>query len=160
MRRPTILALVLAGIVALLDQASKLWVLDFFAARGQDGVVVLPIFNLVLVGNRGVSFGLFNGGQASGTLVFAALAVVIVALLLWWLVRAAGPRQRAALGLIIGGALGNVFDRLYRGAVVDFLDFHWGAWHWYAFNVADAAICVGVALIALDSLLGEKPRDG
>jgi len=132
MRRPTILALVLAGIVALLDQASKLWVLDFFAARGQDSVVVLPIFNLVLVGNRGVSFGLFNGAEVSGTLVFAALAVVIVALLLWWLVRAAGPRQRAALGLIIGGALGNVFDRLYRGAVVDFLDFHWGAWHWYA----------------------------
>jgi len=64
------------------------------------------------------------------------------------------------IGLVIGGALGNIVDRIYRGAVVDFLDFHWGAWHWFAFNLADAAITLGVIFIALDGMLGERRRAG
>jgi signal peptidase II len=152
--------LALAAAVAALDQLVKFWVLGFFAARpGEIGVVVLPFFNLVLAWNRGVSFGLFNSGEARGTLIFAALAVLIVVLLLWWLKRAGRGWLALAIGLVIGGALGNILDRIFRGAVVDFLDFHWGDWHWFAFNLADTAITLGVIFIALDGLLGERRRD-
>jgi signal peptidase II len=153
--------LIAAAIVVALDQAAKFWVLGFFAARpGENGVAVTPFFNLVLTWNRGVSFGLFNSGEASGTLLFAGLAAVIVAALLWWLARAGTGWLALAIGLVVGGALGNILDRLGRGAVVDFLDFHFETWHWFAFNLADAAICVGVAYIALDGMLGEKRRAG
>ena len=151
--------LTLAVAAALLDQLAKYWVLGFFEARpGVDGVVVLPFFNLVLTWNRGVSFGLFNSGEARGTLVFAALSVLIVAALIFWLKRAGQGWLGLAIGLVIGGALGNIIDRLFRGAVVDFLDFHWGEWHWFAFNLADACICVGVFFIAFDGMLGESRR--
>jgi signal peptidase II len=150
--------LTLAVAAALLDQLAKYWVLGFFEARpGVDGVVVLPFFNLVLTWNRGVSFGLFNSGEARGTLVFAALSVLIVAALIFWLKRAGQGWLGLAIGLVIGGALGNIIDRLFRGAVVDFLDFHLGDWHWFAFNVADAAICLGVAALLLDGLLA-RPK--
>ena len=118
---------------------------------------VLPVFNFVLTGNRGMSFGLFNNDATMNTAVFTVLAAAIVIALLIWLRRAHNAVIRLALGLIIGGAIGNVVDRLSRGAVVDFLDFHIGNWHWFAFNIADAAICLGVAALLLDGLLG-RPK--
>lgn len=153
MRRGLIVAL---AIVAL-DQAVKAWIVGFFAVRSTDVVRVLPVFNLVMAWNRGVSFGLFNSGH--GTLLFAALAAVIVAALLWWLSRARETGLQVAIGLVIGGAVGNIVDRLARGAVVDFLDFHLGGLHWFAFNLADTAICLGVFFVAIDGLLGEAGRN-
>ena len=153
MRRGLLVALV----VVALDQAVKAWVVAFFAARGTDMVAVLPVFNLVLTWNHGVSFGLFNGGGE--TLLFAVLAAVIVAALVWWLSRAGTRGLQLAIGLVIGGAVGNIVDRLARGAVVDFLDFHLGTLHWFAFNVADTAICLGVFFIVLDGMLGERASD-
>lgn len=150
MRRGLLVALA----VVALDQAVKAWVVAFFAARGTDLVTVLPVFNLVLTWNRGVSFGLFNG--SGETLLFAVVAAAIVAALVWWLSRAGTRGLQLAIGLVIGGAVGNIVDRLARGAVVDFLDFHVGTLHWFAFNVADTAICLGVFFIALDGLLGER----
>jgi len=153
--------LALAAAVAALDQLVKFWVLGFFAVHpGENGVDVLPFFNLVLAWNRGVSFGLFNSATARGTLLFAALAAIIVAALLLWLKRAGRGWLALAIGLVIGGALGNIIDRIFRGAVVDFLDFHWGDWHWFAFNLADTAITLGVVFIALEGLLGERHRAG
>jgi signal peptidase II len=150
--------LAVALFVIAADQATKAWILSFFAERGGDPVAMLtPFFNLVLTGNRGVSFGLFNTNAAMNTAVFTVLAAAIVVALIVWLSRAHNPLIRLALGLIIGGAIGNVIDRLMRGAVVDFLDFHVGDWHWYAFNVADAAICLGVAALLLDGLLA-RPK--
>lgn len=150
--------LIIALLVIAADQAAKAWVLGFFAGHaGAPLVAVTPFFNLVLTGNRGVSFGLFNNSDAMNTAVFTVLAAVIVIALLVWLRRAANPLIRLALGLIIGGAVGNVVDRLARGAVVDFLDFHLGTWHWFAFNLADAAICLGVAALLLDGLLA-RPK--
>lgn len=150
------LGLGVAAVIAAADQLTKLWVLDFFSARaGQPPIVaVTPFFNLVLTGNRGMSFGLFNDNSAANTAIFTTIAVVIVVGLVVWLHRVATVWLRIGIGLIIGGALGNVADRLAHGAVVDFLDFHLGTWHWYAFNLADAAICVGVAMVLIDSLLG------
>ncbi len=118
-------------------------------------IPVLPFFNLVLVWNRGVSFGMFGDGSA-GPWLLVLLAVGIVAALLWWLRKAEGLLSVASLGLIIGGAVGNVIDRLVHGAVVDFLDFHAAGWHWPAFNVADSAITVGVVLLLAESLFPSR----
>ena len=152
------LGLAAAVLVALADQATKLWVVGFFSARPEVLPIVqlTPFFNLVFAGNRGMSFGLFNDNAAANTAIFTALAAVIVLGLIAWLRRAESPLLRLAIGLVIGGAIGNVIDRLHRGAVVDFLDFHLGPWHWFAFNLADAAICVGVAALLIDGLIGRR----
>lgn len=153
-----VLGLIIAIAVIAADQASKAWILSFFSVHGGEPIApVAPFFNLVLTGNRGMSFGLFNNNDAMNTAVFTVLAAIIVIALLVWLRRAQNGLIRFALGLIVGGAIGNVIDRLARGAVVDFLDFHLGAWHWFAFNLADAAICLGVAALLLDGLLG-RPK--
>jgi len=150
--------LAVAVVVIALDQASKAWILGFFASHsGEPVAMVTPFFNLVLTGNRGMSFGLFNTNAAMNTAVFTILAAAIVVALLVWLRRAHNSLIRLALGMIIGGAIGNVIDRLIRGAVVDFLDFHVGTWHWFAFNLADAAICLGVIALLLDGLLA-RPK--
>jgi signal peptidase II len=152
------LGLALAAAIAIADQLTKLWVLAAFAARasGPPVIAVAPFFNLVLTGNRGMSFGLFNNDVAANTAIFTVLAALIVTALIVWLRRAETLLLRVAIGLVIGGAIGNVVDRLWRGAVVDFLDFHLGEWHWFAFNLADTAICLGVATLLLDSLLGRR----
>ena len=143
-----------AAVVVILDQLSKAAVLAFFAARGLgDHESVTSFFNLALTYNRGISFGLFNGGAGLNALVFSLAAAAIVAVLLYWLSRVVSPFLAVAIGLIIGGAIGNVIDRLRLGAVVDFLDFHVGYLHWPAFNLADSAICIGVAAMLLDGLL-------
>lgn len=148
------LGLATALAVAVLDQLSKAAVLAHFAGRGFDADRVTPFFNLVLTLNRGMSFGLFNtGGGATGAVLFSLVAAVIVAGLVFWLRRVRSPLLAVAIGLIIGGAVGNVTDRIRHGAVVDFLDFHIGYWHWPAFNLADSAICLGVAVMLFDSLL-------
>jgi signal peptidase II len=134
-----------AVVVVLLDQLSKAAVLAFFAERAfGDPETVTSFFNLALTFNRGISFGLFNTGAGANALVFAFAAAAIVAVLIFWLSRVSSPFLAAAIGLIIGGAVGNV---------VDFLDFHLGALHWPAFNIADSAICIGVAAMLLDGLL-------
>jgi len=93
---------------------------------------------------------LFNGGTGFNAAVFSLAAAVIVGMLIVWLRRASSPLLGLAIGLIIGGAVGNVIDRLRLGAVVDFLDFHMGSVHWPAFNLADSAICIGIAVMLLD----------
>ena len=146
-----------AAIVVVLDQLSKAAVLAHFADSAAAAERVTPFFNLVLTYNRGMSFGLFNTGAAGGgglnAVLFSLAAGAIIAGLLYWLSRITSPLLAVAIGLIIGGAIGNVVDRICHGAVIDFLDFHIGAWHWPAFNVADSAICVGVAAMLLDGLL-------
>jgi signal peptidase II len=143
-----------AVIVAILDQLTKAAVLAHFASRPLgDRETITSFLNLALTYNRGISFGLFNDGAGLNALIFSVAAAAIVAVLVYWLRRAASPFLAIAIGLIIGGAIGNVIDRLRLGAVVDFLDFHVGAYHWPAFNVADSAICIGVAAMLLDGLL-------
>src|SRR5260370_31793867 len=123
--------------VAILDQLSKAAVLAFFAGRDfGDRETVTSFFNLVLTYNRGISFGLFNGGAGVNELVFSVAAATIVAVLIYWLSRASSLFLAVAIGLIIGGAVGNVIDRLRLCALVDFFDFHLGAVPLPAFNLA------------------------
>jgi signal peptidase II len=148
-----------AVVVVILDQLSKTAILAFFGEHVfGDRETVTPFFNLALTYNRGISFGLFNGGAGLNALVFSLAATAIVAVLVYWLSRASSPFLAIAIGLIIGGAVGNVIDRLRLGAVVDFLDFHYGALHWPAFNLADSAICIGVGAMLLDGLFRREPH--
>ncbi len=149
---PQRLALALAVVIIIADQASKTWISEYLMAGGRRLVEVLPFFNLVALWNRGVSFGAFNGGSGPGSFVFVGLALVIVVVLAMWLRRTDRLLPAAGLGLIIGGALGNVIDRVRIGAVFDFIDLHALGWHFWAFNVADSAITVGVTLLLMDSL--------
>ncbi|HUN51460.1 MAG TPA: signal peptidase II [Candidatus Sulfotelmatobacter sp.] len=145
----------LAAVLALaLDQVSKHLLIDALIER-PGGIVVLPVFNLVMVWNRGVSFGLFNSPTTQGW-IFIGLALVMVAVLAVWMARVATNWIAVPLGLIVGGALGNALDRYRLGAVADFFDFHLGAWHFAAFNVADSAICTGVGLLLLDALFSGR----
>lgn len=150
----------LAGAVIALDQATKAWVV----ARLYFGetVVVTSFFNLVYAENRGAAFSFLAGAGGWQRWFFVGLAIVISAWLLAMLRRHAAERlMPAALSLILGGAIGNVIDRLYLGAVVDFLDFHVAGRHWPAFNVADSAITVGVALMLWYELKrGGRERPG
>lgn len=141
----------IAVLVLALDQVSKWWILTDVMNPPRI-IEVTPFFNIVLAWNRGVSFGMFAGDSAWGPWLLTGLAGVIVIALAVWLWRTPSRLSVAALGLIIGGAVGNVVDRLNHGAVVDFLDVHAAGWHWPAFNVADSAICVGAAILVLESL--------
>jgi signal peptidase II len=141
----------LAALALVLDQASKTWILESVMQPPQV-IEVTPFFNLVLAWNRGVSFGMFNNQSDYGPYLLTGLAVVIIIALAVWLWRATTRLSVLALGMIIGGAIGNVVDRIQYGAVVDFLDVHAFGYHWPAFNVADSAVCVGAAILILESL--------
>ena len=146
--------LLFALLVIVLDQISKNLILKFLYEGQKE---ILPFFNLVHVWNRGVSFGLFNNDH-SGAWILAALAIAITAAFTVWLWRADHKGLAIAIGAVIGGALGNVIDRVRFGAVVDFLDFHAFGWHYPAFNVADCAVVLGIAYIVLDGLFFEPKR--
>lgn len=149
-RRRLYLGLSLAAAIVALDQLSKWWIVER-AMQPPRVIPVTPFFNLVMGWNRGVSFGMFNSETAVAW-VFIALALAIVVFLGLWLRKAERALVAAALGLVIGGAIGNVIDRARFGAVADFLDFHALGRHWPAFNVADAAISLGAAFLLLDAL--------
>ena len=146
------LGLVIAGTVVVLDQLTK-WAILAWLDRA---IALTPFFNLVVVWNRGVSFGMFDSHGALAPWLLSGLALAVVAALLIWLSRVEHPLPGAGLGLIIGGAVGNVIDRVRFGAVIDFLDVHAFCWHWPAFNVADSAICIGAALLLVDGLLMQR----
>ena len=142
--------LLLAAITVVFDQFTKALVLAFL--EPYQAVEWAPFLSCVLVFNTGISFGLFAGETALLRWVLIGLALAVSALLTSWLYKEKRLRVASALGLILGGAIGNVVDRIFRHAVVDFLDLHIGGWHWPAFNLADSAITVGVVLYVFTSL--------
>ena len=148
------MGLAIAAAVAVIDQLVKWWIIDWLA-EPPGFVEVLPFFNLVMVWNKGVSFGLL-GDSGVAPYVMAGISGLVVIGLVIWLARVAERPLAASIGLIIGGALGNIVDRLHLGAVADFVDLHAGGYHWPAFNVADAAITIGVAVMLIDSLLNRR----
>lgn len=148
------LSLVLALIVFLADQATKCLVLYTMDLELTGPRFVAPFVDLVLVWNRGISYGLFQQHADIGRYGLVVLSLVAVGGFLIWLRRVHRLIPALAIGLITGGALGNAVDRLFYGAVVDFVLLHWGEWRWYVFNLADAAIVFAVALLLYDSWLG------
>lgn len=165
LRRATLAGGALAFALAV-DFTTKWLILNVVMVPPRT-IEVTPLFNLVLGFNTGVSFGMFREIFLDRPLALAGIKLVVVAGLLIWAVRTPKPLETISLGLIAGGALGNVLDRMRQGAVTDFLDFHVGRWHWPAFNMADAMIVVGVVLLIATShwpassiMPGQKAQGG
>jgi signal peptidase II len=153
--RSLALGLGLAGAVILLDQATKAWMMGLLLGPAH-ALELTGYFTLVPVWNRGVSFGILAAHEGATAWLLGGVALVVAAGLVGWLSRVERALLALSLGLVIGGALGNVIDRGRFGAVFDFLDFHLAGWHWPAFNLADSAITVGVGLLLLDGLRGNR----
>lgn len=152
--RPAWLLTVLAAVVLILDQASK-YAVENFTQAGSSRVLIPGILNLVHTSNPGVAFGLLADSQMPWRAPLLILfSVAVIGLIAWLLVtdRAGGQLGQWGMALILGGAAGNVLDRIVRHSVTDFIDFYVGSHHWYTFNVADSAIVVGAALVLLELL--------
>jgi len=179
---PRLIAIILVPVLFALDQLSKWWVIEiFFRPRvfeaesetqsffGWIGALtqerfpparfeLLDNFNLVMVWNQGISFGMLSSHEETTRLFLIISALVLVLGLLVWLMRTTSFKIAIPLGMIIAGALANIWDRVRFGAVADFIDFHIGDWHYPAFNLADSCIVLGVAVLAFDGIILESRR--
>jgi len=153
--------LIVAAGIFVLDQLSKLLILfglDFIKSLSGlpvEPIEILPFFNIVMVWNPGISYGLFQAESEFQRWLLVVFSLGVVTLLIWWLRGIKDLRLAQAVGLIIGGAVGNVIDRIAYGKVADFFHLHAFGYSWYVFNVADTAIVFGVILMAADLLLVE-----
>jgi signal peptidase II len=149
----------LAVATILCDQLHKAWMIQLFDGS-RNKITVTPFFDLVLVWNRGVSYGLLKQDSDAGRWVLAGFALVAALALFAWLAQLQTRLAAASVGLIIGGALGNAIDRLHYGAVADFFFFHVAGFNWYVFNLADVAIVAGVGGLLYDSLKSSHKSAG
>ena len=148
----------LAALTLAMDQANKLWLLDVYGIEARQPVRLAPFFDVIAARNTGISYSLFSAQGPAGRwtlLSFTGLAIVLIGLWLW---RTRTRLTATALGLIIGGALGNAADRFSYGWVADFYYFHIGSFHWYVFNLAEVAIVGGVGLLLLETFFLAPPR--
>lgn len=141
-------------LIFLLDQISKYCILNIVNLPQKGSIPVIPFFNFTMVWNRAITFGMLGQFGSWGSVIFSVSAFVIAASLFIWMIRARKIRVIMSLGAIVGGALGNILDRLRFGAVVDFIHFHVAGWSWYVFNVADSAIVCGVIILLIDAFFG------
>jgi len=142
-----------------LDQATKLWLYFVVDIASRQPIEVAPFFDLILVWNQGISYGLLQQSTELGRWALTLFKVAAAVGLTVWAWRSPERLLCAALGLIAGGAIGNAIDRVIYGAVLDFAHLHWGRFSWYVFNVADAAIVAGVGLLMYDGLVSKGPLD-
>lgn len=147
--------LLISALIIMLHQFAQTVVFDFITLHGGQ-FKVLPFFNLVEVWNSGISFGMFKN-MAYGQWILSVVSFAITSFMLGWLWKAKTLSTAIALSLVIGGAVGNIIDRIRFGAVADYLDFHALGYHWPAFNITDMAICIGVFLLIIDSLFLQTP---
>jgi len=160
-RRPVLFGAIVALLCLALDQVSKLWILHGTDLESGGRIALAPFAEFVLVWNRGISYGLFQQDADLGRWLLAAFQLGAAVLLSVWLARTARRLTAFGLALIIGGAIGNAIDRIAYGAVVDFVHLYVGNFSWYVFNIADAAIVAGIAVLLYDSFArgdGGKPR--
>ena len=163
--------------IIIFDQLSK-WAVTEYMIRGGESALnlihwlshaperldfksisVMPFFNIVMVWNEGVSFGLFNNDGINAAIPLIIISLIVCAIFLVWLARTSYTLQAYGIALVIGGAIGNVIDRIRFGAVIDFLDFHIAGYHWPAFNIADSAIVIGVLILIVHTFLYEGKTD-
>jgi signal peptidase II len=156
------LGLITAVITAVADQASKLWLLLGFDMEAKQRVEIAPFLDLVMVWNKGISYGLFQQEGVLGQWVLLLIKIAAVLFLWVWLARSESRLTALSLGLILGGAIGNAVDRMIHGAVADFVLLHlttetW-SFNWYVFNLADVAIVAGVVGLLYESLVGKSQK--
>ena len=146
-------------LVVVLDQVSKFWVLASF--EEYEVLTVWPVFNLTLVFNTGAAFSFLSDAGGWQRWFFVAIGVVVSAVMVVWLGKLQARERLTAYGLafVIGGAIGNLIDRVWLGKVVDFLQWHWQDWYWPSFNLADSAITLGVVLLLIDGLFPARANE-
>ena len=146
----------IAIVIIAVDRYTKTWVLEHLVLH--ESLQILPIFNLSLMFNTGAAFSFLHSASGWQNLVFTSMAALVSLFILGWLAKLSYKERwvSIALSLILGGALGNVWDRLLFGHVIDFLDFHWNDWHFAVFNVADSGICIGAIMLILHWCLPKK----
>jgi len=154
-----LLGLFIATLIIIADQLTKYWVYTHLLGDA-NYITYGSYFNVVKAWNTGVSFSMFNDGGMTGRILLVVVALAIVGLLTYWLKNEKDKYLSLSYSLIIGGAIGNVIDRVRFGAVFDFLDFHINNNHWPAFNLADSFICIGAVIIIIHSLFIEKRNLG
>lgn len=159
-----LLGIIIAATAATLDLYSKYLIFDFLDEMYVEQNLPSPqlqitsFFNLVKVWNRGVSFGMFHHLE-SAKYIILLVNITILIILFFWLYNNKSHYLTWAIGLIIGGALGNIIDRIYNSAVADFLDFYIGKYHWPAFNIADSCVFIGVVLLLFENVFAKKIKD-
>jgi signal peptidase II len=156
--KPARLGLWVGLATLILDQATKLYALNVFDLPVREPVRLTPFLDLMVVWNRGISYGLFQQETDFGRWALVVVSILAAFGLSLWLRRVSGRLLALSLGLIAGGAVGNAIDRVAYGAVFDFIHFHLGSLSWYVFNVADAAIVAGVAGLLYDSFVLDRRR--
>jgi len=149
----TKLGLSIALIIFLIDQGHKWLMILGLGLKSGDVITLTPFLDVVMVWNKGISYGLFQQHSAIGRGVLLAIALVTCLILIIWLARTSHALVAFGLGFLIGGALGNALDRLIHGAVADFFSLHAFGFYWYVFNIADMAVVAGVALLLYDSIM-------
>jgi signal peptidase II len=154
------LGLAVAAITLVADQANKTWMLHVYDIGAKGKVTLTPFFDVVLLWNKGISYGLLPQDSPLGRLGLIGFAFVASLALTVWLARITSPLTAVAIGLIMGGAIGNAIDRAVYGAVADFFAFHAFGFEWYVFNIADVAIVAGVIGLLYDSIFGGHKKAG
>ncbi len=140
-----------AVLALLIDQFHKFYMIEIFGIVEKKRIEVAEFFNLVMVWNRGISFGMFQGHEYSNYF-FMVLTVIISTILLLFARKSVSMLEASGFGLVVGGACGNLIDRILRGAVADFFDFHYSGYHWPAFNIADSCVFVGAAILVYSGI--------
>jgi len=143
-----------AALTVLVDQVNKAWMLYVYDIAAKAPVAITPVFDLILVWNQGISYGLLQQDSDFGRWALIVFAIVTSLALTVWLSQVTSKLVAASIGLIIGGAIGNAIDRIVHGAVADFFSFHAFGYQWYIFNIADVAIVAGVVGLLCESLFG------
>lgn len=154
------LGLIVALITLVADQGNKVWMLYVYDIGTKEPVYLTPFFDLILVWNKGISYGMLQQESVSGRIALVAFAVIVSLFLIGWLARVTTGLAAVSIGLIVGGAAGNAIDRAVYGAVADFFSLHAFGFQWYIFNVADVAIVAGVIGLLYDSLFGGHKKAG
>jgi len=138
-------------LIFILDRISKLWIISIFNSENNLEIKVSSFINLNLIWNKGIAFGLFSYGEKFEYNLLTGLIIIIIAIVFWMIIKTKGLEKYGFL-MILGGALGNIFDRLYYSAVPDFIDIYYKNFHWFVFNVADIFITVGVLMLIINEI--------
>lgn len=137
--------------IFILDRISKLWIISIFNSENNLEIKISSFINLNLIWNKGIAFGLFSYGEKFEYNLLTGLIIMIIAIVFWMIIKTKGLEKYGFL-MILGGALGNIFDRLYYSAVPDFIDIYYKNFHWFVFNVADIFITVGVLMLMINEI--------
>lgn len=150
-KKSFLIGITIAFFITIFDLISKIYIFSLIQKTNENQIVITSFFSLVQVLNKGISFGMFNNIKNS-QIIFSLLQTSIAIILTFWLLKTNNLYISVALGLIIGGAFGNIIDRIINGAVADFLDFHINGYHWPAFNLADSSVFIGVAMLIFEEV--------